>query len=189
MKILSKKLFATNKPTKYAIVDDDIAETIQKMGLKFCVQPNGYWYSTTEIQLTGMIKKMHLLLHRFVFTLKTGEEPVRTVDHIDRNRANNMFENLRLATRQEQQQNQGKRKDNTSGYIGVIHHHQIDNRHKKPWFKDYWRTSVRRHDGRQELKLFPYTEAGKLAAARWYDKKAKEYYGDFVGELNFPDKD
>ena len=183
-----KTIIASNNPDAYAKVDDDIFDVIQSMGLKFCIDKRkGYWYSTKRIQLPCMNKKKCLYLHHFVWILKTGEEPTLSIDHIDIDKSNNQYCNLRLATSQQQSQHQGKRKNNTSGYIGVCHYHQVDNRHKKPWSKDYWRVSIQNPDGKNEAKTFPFTEAGKLAAARYYDKKAIEYHGDFHGELNFPD--
>ena len=181
---MNKKLFATNDKKKYAIVDDDVFETIHEMNLKFCIQRNGYFRSTTKIKLPGMAEKKKLLLHHFVFTLKTGELPNKTVDHQDRNPSNNRYSNLRLATRKEQQHNRGKLKNNTSGYIGVCHCH--DKRRKKN--RDYWKVSIKNPDGKNEAKYFSYTEAGKIAGARYYDQKAIEYFGNFAGELNFPDK-
>ena len=182
-----KKLFANNNKAKYALVDDDIFETIQEMGLKFSIKNDGYWYSTTEIQLPGMMKKKCLLLHRFVFTLKTGEEPTSEIDHIDRNPGNNQFLNLRLATSQQQKQNHGKLKNNTSGYIGVSHQHNVNKRYKNG-YRDYWRVSIQNTSGKREQKYFPYTSDGKIAAARWRDKKVREYFGEFAGQLNFPDE-
>ena len=185
-----KLLQANNDPTKYAFVDDDIFEIIQDMKLKFSVRPKGYFYSTTEIKLQGMTEKKRLQLHRFVFTLKTGKEPSSSIDHQDINPSNNQFKNLRLATRQEQQQHRGKQKSNTSGYIGINHHRNVDKRRKKNNVHDYWRAQIHKPDGHREAKLFHYTENGKQHAAMWYDTKAIEYHCEFHGQLNFPsDKD
>ena len=181
---LLKTIQASNDQKAYALVDNDIYETIQKMGLKFRVQPNRYFRSATEIQFPGMIKKKCLLLHRLVFILKTGEEPSLTVDHIDRNPANNQILNLRLATRQQQQHNKGKSKNNTSGYIGVCRQCKTYNTSKE---YVYWQSSIHKQDGHRETKTFPYTDEGKIAAAHWYDAKAIEYYGNFA-VLNFPDE-
>ena len=182
-----KKIFATNDETKFALIDDDVYETIQEMNLKFCIQPNGYFISTSHIiKLPGMEKKKCLLLHRFVWILKTCEEPSRTVDHIDINPANNQFENLRLATSQQQKQNRDKLRTNTSGYIGVFHLHHVDKRRKKNNVHDYWKACIHRLDGKNEVKLFPFTENGLQHAAMWRDDHAREYYGRFHGELNFP---
>lgn len=181
---MSKQIFATNNPDAYALVDDDVFEIIKDMKLKFCILPSEYFYSTKQIQLPGMMKRKCLLLHRFVFTLKNGEEPTSTVDHIDRNKSNNQFSNLRLATIQEQSQHQGRRKSNTSGFTGVCHkHNKLGNGY------DYWYSSIVKPDGRREQKQFPYTDEGKIAAAKYYDKKAIEYHGEFHGELNFPSHD
>ena len=113
-----KKLFASNDPTKFALVDDDVFETIQKMCLKFYINNKGYFLTTAKVKLPGTMKKKQLLLHHFVWFLKTNELPSSTVDHIDINQLNNMFSNLRLATMQEQQRHRGKFKSNTSGFIG-----------------------------------------------------------------------
>ena len=182
---MSKKLYASNDQTKYALVDDDVFETIKEMRSKFCIMKKGYFISTKFIQLPGMTEKKRLSLHHFVFTLKTGELPIRSVDHIDRNRANNKFENLRLATRKEQQHNRGKLNNNTSGYIGVCHIHKA-NKYNNEY--DYWLTQIHNPAGKNEVKTFPFTDDGLIAAATWYDKKAIEYFGEFHGELNFPDE-
>ena len=180
-----KKLQASNDKTKYALVDDDVFETIKEMNLKFSIQPNGYFRSTAEVKFPGMMKKKRLYLHRFVFTLKTGTEPSSEVDHADIDKLNNQFSNLRLATRKEQQHNQRKRKDNTSGYIGVNHHHKVK-KYYKNGYRDYWLVRIRRPDNKREAKLFQYNENGKQHAAMWRDTKARKYFDDFAGELNFP---
>lgn len=175
-----KKLYANNDKTKFVLVDDDVYDIIQNMGLKFCIDKEGYFISTSHtIQLPGMTEKKRLYLHRFVYILKTGEESTLTVDHIDRNRANNQFENLRLATMQEQNRHQGKRKNNTSGSIGVSYYHQVNKYNNKKYENDYWLARIRIPNGKREFKLFPYTEAGKIAAAHWRDYKVKQYFGEF----------
>ena len=150
------------------------------MNLKFCISKRGYFISTKWIQLPGMEKKKCLLLHRFIWIIKTGKEPMSSLDHIDRNPLNNMFKNLRLASRREQQHNKAKRKDNKSGYIGVNFQHD-----KRGNGYYYWCTSIRKPGNKREVKHFPYTENGKQHAAMWYDTKAREYFGEFHGELNF----
>lgn len=180
-----KKLYASNDKTKFALVDDDVFETIQEMGLKFSIdkrENKGYFRSTTKIKLSDMTEKKRLQLHVFVWILKTGEEPKLTIDHIDRNSSNNQFSNLRLATRQEQSQHRGKQKNNSSGYIGVCRQH--DKRGNGG--NDYWFVRIQIPNGKREFKYFPYTEAGKIKAAVYYDMKSREYFGKFHGELNFP---
>lgn len=182
---MSKKIIANNNPDKFAMVDDDIFEIIQDMDLKFYVMKNGYFYSTKWIKLSGMEKKKRLLLHQFVWILKAGTEPTLTVDHEDRNKSNNQYSNLRLATSQQQKHNRGRQKSNTSGYIGVSHQHL--NKRNKTGGNHYWRASIRKPDGKIEAKLFPYTDEGLIASAHWYDSKSIEYFGEFA-VLNFPIK-
>jgi hypothetical protein len=58
--------------------------------------------------------------HRLFWYLQTGCDPGQlTIDHADENKSNNKFYNLRLANRSEQQHNQSKRRNNTSGHKGV----------------------------------------------------------------------
>jgi hypothetical protein len=63
---------------------------------------------------------MKYLAHRLGWLLHTGYWPKDQLDHIDGVRSNNKLENLRECTNAENQQNSKKRKDNTTGYVGVI---------------------------------------------------------------------
>lgn len=75
---------------------------------------SGYW-------LIGINGKVYLA-HRIVWAVVYGEDPVVQVDHIHGLEAGNRVENLRLAIRNEADNNQGfrkKGKNNTSGYTGV----------------------------------------------------------------------
>ena len=49
----------------------------------------------------------------------TGKFPVNHVDHINHNECDNSWANLREVTQQENNMNQSKRKDNSSGVVGV----------------------------------------------------------------------
>ena len=61
-------------------------------------EPNGY--------SSVMLSKRRLLVHRVAWKLMTGEEPPVVIDHKDRNRSNNRWENLRDS---DMQRNQGNR--------------------------------------------------------------------------------
>lgn len=65
-------------------------------------------------------------LHRLAWLYMTGEWPLDEVDHIDRNKSNNRWENLRAATTKENAENTGLRKSNKSGVTGVS------------WWNGYW---------------------------------------------------
>ena len=66
-------------------------------------------------------------------------------DHADRNELNNRKFNLRPATSTEQSRNKNKRKDNTSGFIGVSWHEQ----------QGKWRARI--HVDKKEINLGSFT--------------------------------
>lgn len=69
------------------------------------------------------------LVHRLIFLYMEGNFPDADVDHVNGDRMDNRWTNLRLVTRQDNLRNQGVRTDNTSGQIGV----HLDKRSGK-WF-------------------------------------------------------
>jgi hypothetical protein len=62
------------------------------------------------------------LTHRLVWLYMTGTVPLKEVDHINCKRYDNRFENLREASRGENQRNGLLYANNTSGYKGVSWH-------------------------------------------------------------------
>ncbi len=61
----------------------------------------------------------YFLVHRIIYKMVTGEEPLLPVDHIDGNPLNNKFDNLRLASPAVNNRNQKMHSHNTSGFTGV----------------------------------------------------------------------
>jgi hypothetical protein len=57
--------------------------------------------------------------HRLVWLYMTGAWPVGEIDHRNTVRSDNRWENLRLASEQQNQANSSKPRDNTSGFKGV----------------------------------------------------------------------
>jgi hypothetical protein len=57
--------------------------------------------------------------HRLAWKLVTREDPVRYIDHIDGDRSNNAWHNLREATHQQNHYNQSLRADSTTKLKGV----------------------------------------------------------------------
>lgn len=106
------------------------------------------------------------LAHRFAWLFATGEDPgVYTIDHINRNRGDNRFENLRLATPGQQNGNQPLKSNNTSGFRGVY------------WNKAQkkWRARLQGKDGDKFLGSFAVKEEAVAA----YRKAAAECFGEF----------
>lgn len=58
-------------------------------------------------------------LHRIAFALMTGNQPPPQTDHINGNRLDNRWANLREATPQQNQMNKGTQKNNKTGVHGV----------------------------------------------------------------------
>lgn len=67
------------------------------------------------------INYMYYYHHRLAFLYMTGKWPKDQVDHINHDRADNRWINLREATGQENHKNEIFRKTNTSGFTGVSH--------------------------------------------------------------------
>jgi hypothetical protein len=64
------------------------------------LQSNGYMICRTSTKLRRAIK-----VHHLVWYFITGEWPALSIDHIDGNRTNNSFSNLRLATKGQNMRN------------------------------------------------------------------------------------
>jgi hypothetical protein len=112
-----------------------------------------------RVQLDGI----ETYAHRIAWALVTGEW-IDEIDHV--NGASNRFRNLRPASRQENQRNVRKHKDNRSGEKGV----SWDCRKQK------WRARI--HLSGKE-KFLGYFDARREAKAA-YDAKAKELFGEFA---------
>lgn len=76
-----------------------------------CLTPKGYRY----IQLLGR----KYPAHHIVWMFETGSFPNYFIDHIDRNKSNNRFSNLREVTNKQNCENRLAQKNNKTGYKGV----------------------------------------------------------------------
>lgn len=61
-------------------------------------------------------------LHRLAILYMTGSFPKEHTDHIDHNRGNNRWENIRAVSQSENLRNQTMAKNNKSGFAGVCWH-------------------------------------------------------------------
>lgn len=59
------------------------------------------------------------IVHRLIWVYMTGSYPPEDIDHINRNRLDNRWVNLRAVSRSENSKNRSVSKKNSSGYPGV----------------------------------------------------------------------
>jgi hypothetical protein len=95
-----------------------------------------------------------------------------TVDHANHNKLDNTRENLRVCTRQQNSHNNRKHAGSSSRFKGVGY-----NREKEKWFAKAYIEGER-------IWLGYHDE--EVAAAKAYDAKAVELFGEFA-HLNFPE--
>ena len=107
-------------------------------------------------------------MHRMIMQAPKGVE----VDHINGNGLDNRRENLRLATRHENCRNARKQQGCSSRYRGVS------------WYKTKQRWESRLNFNGRLYHLGYHDD--EEDAARIYDNKARELFGDFV-TVNFPE--
>lgn len=161
----------------YAIIDkedyqkvmDDITTTLRS-GKKRVNK--WYVYETTTGKKYSVSSGKRRSIHRAVMRYPKGMD----VDHINGNPLDNRKVNLRVCTRSENAMNKKTRADSRSGYKGV---------HMSPGGKRiqaYIRPPGMKK-GRVSLGYYKTLEE----AARVYDAKARELFGEFA-RLNFPDE-
>lgn len=68
------------------------------------------------------IDKSRYLCHRVIWKMMTGNDPIKVIDHEDRNGKNNLWTNLREATQSQNLWNAKNFVNNTSGFRGVNKH-------------------------------------------------------------------
>jgi hypothetical protein len=106
--------------------------------------------------------------HRVIFLWMTGKFPAFDVDHVNRDKADNRWENLRPATRAENLHNLGRRSGNTSGKRGVWWHAKSSR----------WTAQIRVNGRRVHLGLFESVDQASDA----YEAAAIRHFGAFALE-------
>lgn len=113
------------------------------------------------------VRGRRYLAHRIAWLHATGRDPLdRQIDHIDGNRANNRFANLREASVSQNHYNAKRRSDSRSGYKGVSLYKQ----------KSKWQAIIGVEGKRFHLGYFDTPELAHMA----YAKAAAELHGDFA---------
>lgn len=121
----------------------------KKRKLLTSISEYGYYRVLTVIN--G--KQRALLLHRVAYELHTNELlGSAVIDHIDQNKLNNKFTNLRKVSRAENNRNLGKRHSNTSGVAGV---YQLPS--------GSWRAQIRFNGKNHHIGCFATREEAALA--------------------------
>lgn len=121
--------------------------------------------NTSNGYLAAMVKRKNYLMHRLAWLYMTGEWPKGQIDHVDGNKSNNAFLNLREATDSQNQYNRKKQNNNTSGFKGVS------------WHKKTGRFRAYINSNGKHISLGYYATADEAHMA--YIKKAKEIAGGF----------
>ena len=103
---------------------------------------------------------------RLAWFLYYNEWPKNDLDHINGNRIDNSLKNLRLATRQQNMANKKYHKNSSSNFKGV-----------------YWRKSIKKWVASISLnkeRFYLGAFNDEIEAARAYDLKAKELFGEYA---------
>ena len=132
--------------------------------LKLRTAPSGYL--TISLYAESNLKTHHV--HRLVATEFIDNPDNKTeVDHIDHNRTNNCINNLRWALRSENHMNRNKQQKPCSSCFKGVRFHTHSQK---------WRAEIK-IDGR---KIYIGCFANEIDAARAYNDKAQQLFGDFA---------
>ena len=108
----------------------------------------------------------HFTLHRIIWMMMTGVWPSDGIDHIDGDKANNRWSNLREATSRENNFHKPLCRRNRSGVKGVWYDSRISK----------WTAIICPTAGKKKCKRFE----DLASAAEWRRQQAVKYYGDFA---------
>jgi hypothetical protein len=139
---------------RWAKVDDELFAVLS--GYSWFLRPDGYVAANVYKNGKRAIVKMHHIVLRTL--------PGVEVDHINGNRRDNRRENLRLASKSQNQANRKLNKNSTTGYKGVS------------FDKGKYRASI---GGKPREYLGSFDTAQEAAIA--YNAAAQARYGAFAG--------
>ena len=135
-------------------------------------QGGGHGYNHVNLSKPGktQIHRIHLLVAR---EWAPNPEGKRCVDHIDGNKANNNWENLRYATHSENSRNMKKHADGSSIYKGVAYNKALNK----------WQAQMHMNGKQTYLGVF----VDEREAAEAYNKGALEHFGEYAKLNEFDD--
>lgn len=141
-------------------VDDDDYEELSIFKWHACKQ-GPRCYATRQVSFKG--KKSSVRMHRQIMGVS---DPKKDVDHINMDGLCNLRSNLRVCTRSQNMMNRSAMRNCKSGLKGVS------------WcrYTSRWRAAIRFGGKQQHIGRFDC----KIAAAKAYDEKAKELFGEYA---------
>ena len=152
---------------KVALVDDEDYEWLSRWKWYSLKRRSGIFYVTRNQWNFGTKKSSKICMHRLIMKAVGGE----IVDHKDGNGLNNQRYNLRFCTGTQNNANSKLQKNSTSRYKGVT----------SVKYNRKWQSQIQHRYKHIHLGLYNTSEE----AARVYDKKAIELFGEFA-RTNFP---
>jgi len=151
---------------KVVLVDDDDFPRLSqhKWFAHYCLSTKDYYAVRNGSR--KLSKRTLIWMHREIMKATKGQE----IDHINGNRLNNSKSNLRFCNHTQNMQNKQRKGIFSSQYKGVC------------WHKNHkiWEAKITYYKKQINLGYFK----DEIQAAKAYDKKAKELFGEFAC-LNF----
>lgn len=144
-------IFTWNISPRYGIENGTVAGSLDALGYVIIV-----------------IKRKQYKAHRLAWLYMTGSFPEIHIDHINREKDDNRFSNLRKANPSENNWNVGIRKDNKSGYKGVCFIPEMNK----------FMVQIAVNNVQHYLGCFDDAEV----AASVYQEHAKKFHGEFCHE-------
>jgi len=167
MKNIVSKLIELNK-NMFAIVDEEDYNMLLGYNWR-SLYIHHNWYAITS-DPSSINCKGNIFMHRLIMNALKGEY----VDHINHSGLDNRKGNLRICTNTQNAQNRLPTKDRI-GYKGVTKG-KTAKKHGERWISGLQYNNIHYHLG---------TFSTPELAAKAYDEKAKELFGEFA-LLNFP---
>jgi hypothetical protein len=142
---------------KVTLVDDEDFENLSKY--KWHAHHGRFTFYAARLSRPS---NKTIMMHRAIMCPMEGQ----AIDHINDDGLDNRRSNLRIATYSQNAQNQRKRVNNTSGYIGV----SWDKAQRK------WRSQIKINQKQKKLGRFDNIHEAYEA----YRQAAKEHFGEFA---------
>jgi len=142
---------------------------------RWCPHKKSFYAEINLPSADGKWVGLRTSMHRMILGLPIGDK--RIGDHVNGDTLDNQDTNLRICTPAQNTRNRRVDCDSKSGFKGVCCHASHG--------RDMWEAKIICDGKYVYLGRFPFTEEGKIQAARAYDAAALKHHGEFA-YLNFP---